>query len=283
MIWTEGKIIPPEEVRVDVRDATFQHGLGLFETFRTWKGSPTLFHRHLQRMRRSARDLELGLHSDQLPDLDQVHRLIAAHHQAAPAPVGDVRLRITLSGGRAARGAGPERPSLWMSAGTLESPTARRVALIKRTMQVPVDDPLARHKTLNYWRKRLALAQAFEEGADEVLCVTPDGLVCEGAGTNFFLVLGTRLITPDTDGPLLPGIMRSVVLERAGPLGFEVVEGPVPLPSLEAADEAFLTNSVRGMLPIARLFGRTLPAPGPATRRIWSDILPWLESGGTTR
>ncbi len=38
MIWTNGEIIPPEALRIDVRDETFQHGLGLFETLRTWKG-----------------------------------------------------------------------------------------------------------------------------------------------------------------------------------------------------------------------------------------------------
>ena len=48
------------------------------------------------------------------------------------------------------------------------------------------------------------------------------------------------------------------------------------------AGEAFLTSSVRGMLPIARLMNAELPAPGPVTRRLWNDILPWLESGGTT-
>ena len=47
------------------------------------------------------------------------------------------------------------------------------------------------------------------------------------------------------------------------------------------ADEAFLTSSLRGMLPIARLLDRELPAPGPMTRRLWAEILPWLESGGT--
>jgi branched-chain amino acid aminotransferase/4-amino-4-deoxychorismate lyase len=52
--------------------------------------------------------------------------------------------------------------------------------------------------------------------------------------------------------------------------------------SLAGADEAFLTNSVRGMLPIARLINAELPAPGPVTRRLWSDIVSWLKRGGTT-
>ena len=75
--------------------------------------------------------------------------------------------------------------------------------------------------------------------------------------------------------------MRQLVRDHAKRLASEVVEGPVPLESLETADEAFLTNSVQGMLPISRLFDRNLAAPGPVTEQLWSEILPWLESGGT--
>jgi branched-subunit amino acid aminotransferase/4-amino-4-deoxychorismate lyase len=283
MIWANGKIIPPEALHIDVRDETFQHGLGLFETFRTWRGHPTLFLRHLERLRRSARELELKVLFDHLPDDYAVHELIAAHLQQAPEPVEAVRMRITLSGGRYDPGTPLTYSSVWMTIRSLEVPTAVHGAVIKRTILVSPDDPLARHKTLNYWRKRLAMTEAFQEGAHEVLCITPDGIVCEGTRTNFFLVRGVHLITPGLDGPLLPGIMRQVVLNHAKRLGLPIVEGRVPLESLGTADEAFLTNSVQGMLPVSRLFDRDLPAPGPVTARLWEEILPWLESGGTTR
>jgi branched-subunit amino acid aminotransferase/4-amino-4-deoxychorismate lyase len=280
MIWTEGRILPPDQLHVDIRDATFQHGLGLFETLRTWAGFPTLLTRHLERMRRSASELGLELNADRLPDVGAVARLIAASPGGASGSVADFRIRITLSGGRPGLGPGRDHPALWMTAAALELPPRPRAAVIRRTIQVADDDPLARHKTLNYWRKRIALTQAAAEGADEVLCVTPDGRICEGARTNIFIVRDGGLVTPSTDGPLLPGIMRRVVLERATGLGLAVVEGPLTREELADADEAFLTNSVQGMLPIARLFDRDLPAPGPVTVRLRSDLLPWLESGG---
>jgi branched-subunit amino acid aminotransferase/4-amino-4-deoxychorismate lyase len=283
MIWSLGKILPPEALHIDVRDETFLHGLGLFETFRTWNGNPTLLPMHLKRLCRSARDLELKVIFDQLPDDYAVHKLIAAHMQQAPEPVEAVRIRIIMSGGRYDPQPHLSYGSVWMTISSLEPPTAGQAAAIKRTMIVAPDDPLARHKTLNYWRKRIAWAEAIREGAHEVLCVTPEGMVCEGTRTNIFLVKGGKLITPGRDGPLLPGIMRRVVLERAERLGLAIVEGRVPFESLERVDEAFLTNSVQGMLPISRLFDRDLPAPGPLTARLWSEILPWLESGGTTR
>src|SRR5205814_3568329 len=135
---------------------------------------------------------------------------------------------------------------VWMTTGMPVSLIRNRPAVLRRSIQVAADDPLTRHKTLNYWRKRIAYTQAVEEGADEVLCVTPDGLVCEGTRSNIFLIKGRRLLTPGADGPLLAGILRRVVLDRAARLGLEVVEGPVSMESLGAAGEAFLTNSVRG-------------------------------------
>ncbi len=122
--------------------------------------------------------------------------------------------------------------------------------------------------------------QAFEDGADEVICLTPERLICEASRANVFLVEGRRLSTPGLDGPLLPGIMRRVVLERATQIGLEIEEGSLPVGRLFSADEAFLTSSLRGILPIARLMEHELPAPGPLTRQLREGVLVWLESGG---
>ena len=279
MIWFRGEVIPDDALRVSALDRTFEHGLGLFETFRTWDGHPTLLASHLARLQRSARELELPLDPDQLPDLRAVFRLMEGCGMRTGR---DVRLRITLSGGVSEAGQAAYGSTVWMAAGPLPPPLPTPGVRIARSILVDPSDPLARHKTLNYWRLRMAHSRAPEEGADEVLRVTPDGLVCEAARCNVFLVEGSRLITPSTDGPLLPGIMRRVVLEHAPRLGLAVVEGPVTMNSLSTADEAFLTNSVRGMLPVSRLFDLVLPAPGPVTQRLWGAILPSLESGGTT-
>ena len=84
--------------------------------------------------------------------------------------------------------------------------------------------------------------------------------------------------TPAADGPLLPGIMRQVVLERAGEIGIEAVEESLSMGSIATADEAFLTNSVRGILPVGRLMDVEFAAPGPVTDRLWNVIVRWLES-----
>jgi branched-chain amino acid aminotransferase len=279
MIWTRGEIIADEALRISVLDRTFEHGLGLFETFRTWEGHPTLLDRHLERLYQSSRALNLGLKAEDLPDRSSVDRL-----READGITGrdDIRVRITLTGGILTGSAPGYSPTLWMATGPLPYPTRIGGARIVRSILVDPDDPLIRHKTLNYWRRRIEQDRAANDFAEEVLCVTPDRLICEGTRSNIFLVSAGRLITPGADGPLLAGVMRRVVVERARCCGIKVVEGPVSLDAIALADEAFLTNSVRGILPISRLLHAEMPAPGPLTQRVWDEVFPWLVPGGTT-
>jgi branched-chain amino acid aminotransferase len=279
LIWYRGEIIRDDALRISVLDRTFEHGLGLFETFRTWNGHATLLGRHLERMQRSAVALELPIEPAQLPDTEAVRDLIEANRASLP-PGQDVRLRLTLSGGLSTTP--PSETVLWMTAGPVPSQLRQSGAVIRQTIQADEDDVLARHKTLNYWRKRIAQAQTAARGSDDLVCLTPCGYICETSRANIFLIEGRRLITPSTEGPLLPGVMRAVVLERAERMCLAVEERPLPLDRIKTADEAFLTSSLRGMLPVARLLDRELPAPGHVTRQLWDEILPWLESGGTT-
>jgi len=279
MLWARGELVADGALSISALDRTFEHGLGLFETFRTWNGHATLLERHIERLRRSARELGLPLDAAQLPGAPDVVDLMTASGDVI-SPGQDARLRITLSGGLPSTP--PSGSLLWMSAGPLPLERLKPGAVISTSFAVARDDPLARHKTLNYWRRRLAHAEAVAAGCDDALCLTTNGLICEASRSNIFLVEGRRLCTPSLDGPVLPGVMRRLVLDWAGQAGLEVEETSLPVERIGSADEAFLTNSVRGVVPIATLMGVELPAPGAATRCLWNEILPWLESGGST-
>ena len=253
MIWVPGQVVADHSLSVSVLDRTFEHGLGLFETFRTWNGHPTLLDRHQDRMENAARELGLPLKKHQLPEARDVSELIEANRERLPAGA-DVRLRLTMTGGTVTP---TESPAVvWMSAAKLPPPLSRPGAVISRCMIVDQNDTLARHKTLNYWRKRIAHAEAVRDGDDEALVITADDMICEATRSNVFVVEGRRLRTPSGSGPLLAGIMRQVVLNQAERLGLEVDKSPLPLNLPRAVSEAFLTNSVWGMIPIARFMGR---------------------------
>lgn len=287
MIWVEGRIVPEDALRIPVLDRTFEHGMGLFETFRTWNGHATLLPRHRARMQRSAAALGLRLDPAQLPDADAVAALLRADVRT-----GDAMLRIVLSGGTDTGGS-----TIWMRSAPLPPPMGQGGAVLfpnqphEKPLRTGRDDPLARHKTLNYWRYRLAYQKALAAGADEAALLGASSLYTEGSRTNLFLVAGGRLTTPGLEAPVLPGIFRGLVLERAAALGVDVSQNGMGLSSIdlrpatrliagEGVVEMFLTNSVRGIVPVRRFLGVDLPSPGPLTGRLAEDIRPWLDAGG---
>jgi branched-subunit amino acid aminotransferase/4-amino-4-deoxychorismate lyase len=153
---------------------------------------------------------------------------------------------------------------------------------------LPRTDPLARHKTLNYWSRRLAQERGRAKNADEVLFSTSYRYYWEGSRTNLFLIRGNELITTGLGGPVLPGIMRALVLELALRLTPSLVpaiaESGISHANLLAADEVFLTNAVRGIIPVGRIMdpmGRKWPAPGPVTCQLRDRVEEWFQQEGS--
>jgi branched-chain amino acid aminotransferase len=88
------------------------------------------------------------------------------------------------------------------------------------------------------------------------------GRLCEGTGTNVFVAIDGRMLTPPLSAGCLAGVTRQLLLE----LGV-ATEDDLPLAALAEADEAFLTSSTRDVQAIAYVDGAPLPAtPGPLTK-----------------
>ncbi len=267
-VWSQGQILGDQEPLIGAADRALEHGIGLFETLRTWSGRPLLLGHHLQRLQRSAQALRLPLDPGDLPGEQTVAEMLNAGDWK-----GDAVVRITVSGGSDV--GGPAR--VWMRSRPLPAPIREAgAAVVLGGYCLSWYDVLARHKTLNYWSKDLARDRAQTLGADEALLGTPDGRIWEGTRFNLFLVQGRDVITPSLDGPLLPGIMRGLVLELARGLGLTVEEVDVRAGDIDAADEVFLTNAVRGIVPVGYAPGGPLAAPGPITRGLLKEFQNWL-------
>jgi branched-subunit amino acid aminotransferase/4-amino-4-deoxychorismate lyase len=289
MIWTKSGIVEDHQLSISVLDRTFEHGLGLFETMRTWNGRAPLLNRHLQRLKNSAEALDLPLDPASLPNQNDIQALVNAS-----GITGDARLRLVASGG--VPGGCPS--SVWVRCWPIEpfEWTKLRVSYLMWNSYSRLDG----HKTLNSWDRNISWELARERGDDEALIMSvyqldrPPSFVpgqhylWEGTRTNLFAIRtapdqGPVLITPSTEhGKLfLPGIMRQLVLDRARDAGLPVSETSLTFDEVKTADEVFLTNAVRGIMPVADLHRRTIDAPGPVTKRLWEDhVLPWLEHGG---
>ena len=106
----------------------------------------------------------------------------------------------------------------------------------------------------------IAYEYAQERGGDEALVPNTRDNLCEGTGTNVFVVTGGRLVTPPLSAGCLAGVTRELVLELD--LGIEEVD--VPMADLDGVHEAFLTSSTRDVQPIATIDGRRLENCGGA-------------------
>ncbi|MBY8344267.1 aminodeoxychorismate lyase [Streptomyces sp. KC 17012] len=256
-IWLDGGLQDTESARVSVFDHGLTVGDGIFETVKAVQGRPFALTRHLDRLTRSARGL--GLPD---PDLDEVRRACAAVLEANPMPYG--RLRITYTGGHGPLGSdrGEHGPTLVVALGeATRRPDSTAVITVPWTRNER--GALTGLKTTSYAENVVALARAHQHGASEALFANTVGQLCEGTGSNVFVVLDGEIHTPPVASGCLAGITRALVVEWNG-----AKETDLPLDVLERADEVFLTSSLRDIQAVHRVDGRELPGtPGPVTAK----------------
>ncbi|MFK3732076.1 aminotransferase class IV [Streptomyces sp. NPDC088090] len=256
-IWVNGGLHDEETARVSVLDHGLTVGDGVFETVKAERGETFALTLHLERLTRSARGL--GLPD---PDLDEVRRACAAVLEANPLELG--RLRITYTGGLSPLGSerGDAGPGLVVAVGgTSRRPDTTAVVTVPWTRNER--GALTGLKTTSYAENVVALARAKEAGATEALFGNTAGRLCEGTGSNVFVVLDGRIHTPPVSSGCLAGITRALAAEWTG-----AVETDLPLDVLETAEEVFLTSTLRDVQAVHRVDGRELPgAPGPVTAK----------------
>jgi branched-chain amino acid aminotransferase len=134
-------------------------------------------------------------------------------------------------------------------------PSSLHVATVTRRNEF---SPLSRIKALPYLDNVLALQEALGHGADEALLLNTQGRVACAAAANIFAIRGLRLETPPISDGALPGTMRALVLSLAHKLGLAPAEASLSVEDLAAADEVFLTNSIRGITPVKNCNGKPL-------------------------
>ncbi|NML53548.1 aminodeoxychorismate lyase [Streptomyces sp. R302] len=256
-IWVNGGLYDEETARVSVLDHGLTVGDGIFETVKAERGETFALTLHLERLTRSARGL--GLPD---PDLDEVRRACAAVLDANPMELG--RLRITYTGGLSPLGSerGDAGTSLVVAVGaTSRRPDTTAVVTVPWTRNER--GALTGLKTTSYAENVVALARAKEAGATEALFANTVGRLCEGTGSNVFVVLDGRIHTPPVSSGCLAGITRALAVEWTG-----AVETDLPFDVLETAEEVFLTSTLRDVQAVHRVDGRELAAaPGPVTAK----------------
>lgn len=257
-VWINGSLVPDDEARISIFDHGLVVGDGVFETVKVANGVPFALSRHLARLARSAAGLGLAE-----PDLGQIRAGALAAVQASE-PMTLARMRITVTGGISPLGSerGGNPLTAIVALGEMKAPAA---FCDVATVPWPRNEhgALSGLKTTSYGENVRALAYAAEHGGSEAIFGNTAGNLCEGTGTNVFVVSGGQLLTPPLSAGCLAGVTRALVIEWSG-----AVEQDLPLSALADADEVFLTGTTRDVQPIRFADGQALPAaPGPVTAK----------------
>jgi len=255
-IWIDGTLHDAGHATVSAFDHGITVGDGVFETLQVVRGEPFAVRRHLARLRHSADGLRLPVPLDD----DALRAAMASVVEANGVQRG--RLRLTVTGGVGPLGSdrGPAGPTI--IAATAELPTWEPTTAVVTVPWLRNEhSAVAGLKTTSYAENVVALDHAHQRGGTEAIFANTAGALCEGTGSNVFLVVGGRLCTPPLTTGCLAGITRELLMEIVG-----VDEVTLPIAALGEADEAFLTSSTRDVQAIRAVDGRGLgEAPGPLT------------------
>lgn len=270
-MYVDGEIVDEKSAKVSVFDRGFLYGDSVYEVTRTAGGRPVDGRRHLDRLERSA--AAIGL---ELPPRATIESAIDDTLVAAANSDSYVRVIVTRGGGDI--GLDPalaDRPILIVIVRPLELPPASSytegvevaVVDVRRNWRRALDPAI---KSGNYLNNILGLREARARGAYECVMLNSEGWLTEGSTSNIFIVRGGAVRTPALVHGLLPGITRGRVMELAETEGHAAAEAHLGPDDLHRAEEAFLTSSLRGVMPVVRVDGRPVGAgaPGPVTRRL---------------
>lgn len=268
IVYYNGRLVSAEEPVISPLDHGFLYGHGLFETMRVYSGKVFRLGSHLARLEAAAS----VLHWPTLPtrtELAEAIMSVLTSNQLTEASV-----RLTLS-----RGVGMPRPDpdscnqplVTIFASPLPPPLPNGgwdviVTALKRNLS----SPLVTIKSANYLDNVLAKAEAKAKGVHEALMLNTDGFVAEGTMSNLFFVKEGRLVTPDENSGILPGITRACIIELVKENEIPIEVRQVKLQELIEADEIFLTSSIMEVIPVRTLEGRPTgkEVPGPVTAKL---------------
>jgi branched-chain amino acid aminotransferase len=281
----DGVLVPAGEARVPVFDRGFLYGDSVYEVVRTYDLEPFELGAHLARLAASAERIFLPLPWSGRRLEQEIRRVVDASRggdeaepAAAPWNRGERSVRVVVTRGSGEMGLDPAlatRPLVAVLALPLRGPplAAYREGVSAWPFGGPGaplrgGDPGA--KTGEHLFHVLAMREARAHEGHEALLVDREGCVTEGASSNVFTVRGGALETPPLQAGILAGVTRARVIALARELGIPVREVTLPPAALHDADEAFLTSTVREILPLVRVGDRPVGSgtPGPVTARI---------------
>jgi branched-chain amino acid aminotransferase len=273
IVRIDGRVVDPRDASVSVFDHGFLFGDSIYEVVRTAAGKLFALEEHLARLRNSARRLSMSI-----PWTDEELRGEVEAIVGSATWSGDTYVRIFVTRGVGRIDLMPttcERPCLILVARKLVEPPPdfyeKGIVLcltdVRRNSRLAMDPAI---KSGNYLNNVLAVIEAKIKGADDAIMLNENGHLTEATTSNLFLVKDGALRTPSLDCGILEGITRAKLLELARALGIPAEECELGPDDLTAADEIFISGTIKGVVPARKVVGGAewVGAPGDVTARL---------------
>jgi len=271
LINVNGELKPRAEAVVSVFDSGFMLGDGVWEGLRVHKGKLVFLDRHLDRLYEGAKAIAMDIGLSRAALTKRLYDTLDANKMSEGV---HVRLMVT----RGVRSTPYQDPRVIVSGATIviipeykePDPAIYERGLKLFTVHVRRGDPAVQDQKINSHSKLnciLASIQATQAGADEALMLDPLGFVATCNSTHFFIVRKGELWT-SSGKYCLGGITRGVALDVAREAGIPAIEKDFSLTDVYGADEAFVTGTFAGIVPVREIDGRTLTCRGPMVERL---------------
>jgi D-alanine transaminase len=273
-----GEVMPLEDVKVSVLDRAFLFGDGIYEALRVYGGKPFLLREHMDRLRRSLKEVSIDA------DVDAFEKRSLNLLAKSGVKEGLIYQQVT-------RGVYPRvhkfppkgtKPNelVWVKEFT-ETPFAD----VRDSGATVVTYPDIRWKrcdikSLNLLGNCMAAEAAAQAGAQEALLIAEDGSIVEGSHTSAFGVKDGRVWTMPLGPNILPGITRALVLKLANRANIEVIERSLSKSEFDHIDELFLTGTTSEVLPVTKVDGKPVGTgkPGPVTLKLAAEYRKEVEA-----
>ena len=263
LINVNGAMVPRQQATVSVFDSGFMLGDGVWEGLRLHHGSIAFLDEHFDRLYEGAKAIAMDIGLSRTELADRLNATIDGNGMRHEEGV-HIRLMVT----RGIRSTPYQDPRVVISPATIviipeyktPLPSTIEKGIRLFTVHVRRGDPAVQDQKLNSHSKLnciTACIQATQAGADEALMLDPHGFVATCNSTHFFIVRKGEVWTSSGDY-CLGGITRAKVIEICREAGIPVFEKNFSLTDVYGADEAFVTGTFAGVVPVTEVDGRHL-------------------------
>lgn len=241
LVFLNGGYVPAEEAKITATIPGILHGFGLFETMRWYRGKIVYLDEHIERIMQSCRGLTIKIPYS----INRIRRII--QETVKLNNLENAYVKLVLWKGNV----GTEVLVIAKEYSPLPKyKYAKGYSVCISSFRQNEDYFLSRIKSTNRILYELSFQEAKGKGCDEALILNTRGFIAEGTRSNIFLVKDNRIFTPGLDCGCLAGVTRKVIFDLAGKNHLEAYESRFTVYDLYKANEAFLTNSLMGVMPI---------------------------------